>query len=363
MKYRAVVEQSQDCIFLVDLHAYRVIEANDSLARLLGYSSEELMELTLYDFVNHGKEEIDKRVTRIKNQQGFLGERQYRTKTGEIVPVEVRGHMINFNHQELMCVVARDITERKKAEKILNNYKKDLEDQVAERTRELHISNQELAQFAYIASHDLKTPLRAISSLVSWLAHDYNDKFDEKGKGQLKLLIDRTRRMHNFIDGINLYSKAGEKNNKPERVDLKKIISQIITQYSVIYPTSHIVVDNDLEDILYHHVKAEQVFINLIENALSHNDKPKPKVNIGFRSANESIVYYVRDNGPGIPYQHQEKIFKMFQRLDTRDEKEATGIGLTIAKKIIESNGGRIWLESSPGKGATFYFNLNQASG
>ena len=356
--YAALMQQSLDSIFLVDTQALRVVDANNALTNILGYTREELLQLTFYDLLHAEHDSVIKQIDQVRNEDRFLCEHQYRGKDGQVIPMEASGTKIKAGSGELLCIIARDITERKKAEKAQDKYKKYLESRVAERTRALRQSSEELSQFAYIAAHDLKTPLRAISSIVSWLAHDYKDKFDQKGKAQLRLLIDRTRRMHNFIDGISSYTSIGKKNDPPKEVDLDKIINHVIAQYNVIYPSATIVLDNPLEPVLYYQAAAEQVFINLVENALRHNNKPRPHIQVGSKPNDGKTVYYVNDNGPGIPQKYQKKIFKMFQTLATKDEKESIGIGLTIAKKIIESNGGKIWLESSEHSGTTFYFSL-----
>ncbi len=356
--YTALMENSQDCIFFVDIETMLLVDANKALSNRLGYSKEELLQLAFYDLLDGTQEDVEKITLHATRKSGFLAEHQYITKEGQRIPMEANIKKVEVGSHDLLCIIARDMTERKRAERAEDNYKKDLEDRVAERTRALRLSSEELSQFAYIASHDLKTPLRAISSIVSWLAHDYKDKFDHKGKAQLRLLIDRTRRMHNFIDGISSYTSIGQENEGPKKVNLDKIINQIVAQYSVIYPSATITLDNRLAPVFYQQTSAEQVFINLVENALRHNDKPKPNIRIGSKPIEGKTVYYVNDNGPGIPSRYQEKIFKMFQTLVTKDEKESIGIGLTIAKKIIESNGGKIWLESPGQKGATFYFYL-----
>lgn len=239
-----------------------------------------------------------------------------------------------------------ELVERKKAEAI-----------VQQKSDELASTNKELEQFAYIVSHDLKAPLRAIISLTSFFETDYKDKLDKNGFEQLKLLSGRAHHMNNLIEGILEYSKLGREKEKKILVNLNAKLKQII---EFISPPKNIkiIVENTLPEVIFDSTKIEQVFQNLIENAIKYIDKPNGIIRVGSTSENNFWKFYVADNGPGIEEKYFEKIFQIFQTLSARENIESTGIGLTIVKKIIETSGGEIWLESKINEGCTFYFTI-----
>lgn len=240
----------------------------------------------------------------------------------------------------------RDVTERKMAE-----------ERQAQLLRELESVNRELNDFAYIVSHDLKAPLRAIGSLANWILADYADKFDEDGKEQMNLLLSRVKRMHDLIEGILQYSRVGRIREEKIEVNLNGLVPEII---DMIAPPENIEIkiENELPTILCEKTRIQQVFQNLLSNAIKFMDKPKGEIKIGCIENNGCWRFSVTDNGPGIDEKHFTKIFQIFQTLSPRDEFESTGIGLSIVKKIIEMYGGEVWVESKVGYGSTFFFTL-----
>lgn len=248
--------------------------------------------------------------------------------------------------RERTAELTAEIARRKKAE--------ERKDQLL---KELESVNQELKDFAYVASHDLKAPLRGISTLAEWIATDYADKLDEEGKNHLKLLIGRTERMHNLIDGILQYSRVGRVKEEQVQVDLNRLVPEVT---DMIGPPENIKVEieNELPTLLCEQTRITQVFQNLLSNAIKYIDKPNGRIRIGCVRDNGYWKFSVADNGPGIEKKNFEKIFQMFQTLAPRDQYESTGIGLTVVKKIIELYGGKIWVESEVGSGSTFFFTL-----
>ena len=230
-------------------------------------------------------------------------------------------------------------------------------EQLAETVQHLRRSNKELQDFAYVAAHDLKAPLRGIGTLADWIACDYADKFDEPGRQQLDLLKRRVTRLTDLINGILHYSEIGRVTNHREIVDLGTLVPETV---ALLDPPAHIqvVVQGELPAIASEKVRLEQVFHNLVDNAIKFMDKPQGRIEIGCTDQGRTWQFGVADNGPGIEERHFEKIFQMFQTLAPRDQRESTGIGLPIVKKIVELFGGRIWVESQPGRGSTFFFTL-----
>jgi len=225
---------------------------------------------------------------------------------------------------------------------------------------ELESSNKELKDFAYIVSHDLKAPLRGIKTLAEWLSADYADKLEESGREQIKLLLSRVGRMHNLIDGILRYSRIGRLKEELTEVDLNRLIHEII---DTVNPGVNIKieVEADLPVIICDRARITQLFVNLIDNAIKYIDKPLGHIKIGCNKDGDFWKFSITDNGCGIEEKDYDRIFQIFQTLRPRDELESTGAGLTIAKKIVEFYGGRIWLQSYVGEGTTFFFTLPMA--
>lgn len=215
----------------------------------------------------------------------------------------------------------------------------------------------EFKDFVYIISHDLKAPLRAIKALADWLSADYSDKFDADGKEQFKMLMIRVDRMNNLLEGVLQYSRIGRVTENKVEIKLSEFVPEIIQTLSA--PAGiHITVENQLPTIVSEPTRIRQVFENLLSNAVRFMGKPEGSVKVGCVEEGACWKFSVSDTGPGIDQQHFEKIFKLFQTLQAKDQFESTGVGLTIAKKIVELYGGRIWLTSTLGQGSTFYFTL-----
>ncbi|MCD4671879.1 MAG: PAS domain S-box protein [Anaerolineaceae bacterium] len=252
----------------------------------------------------------------------------------------------------------RDITEIKQAEKELKQYSKGLEQMVFIRTRELEDTNQELTDFAYVVSHDLKAPLRGISQLAHWISSDYTEVLDQDGQEKLRLLISRTKRMHLLIEGILQYSRVGRAAAEVQSVDLNQLVNETI---EILAPPENIQIsiENELPAVEGMYTYFEQVFLNLLSNAIKFIDKPQGFVKIGCVGKEDSWLFSVADNGSGIDEKYFDKIFQMFQTLAPSNYKtESTGIGLPLVKKIVGLWGGRVWLESVVGEGSTFFFTV-----
>jgi len=267
---------------------------------------------------------------------------------------------INTMHSELEMRVrerTRELAESNTRLVSEIDIRKQIEEKQKELLTKLETANEELRSFAYIVSHDLKAPLRAIGSLVQWIADDYGNLFDEKGRDQLDLLVSRTRRMHGFIEGILQYTRLGRTNDEKQDVNLNMLVENISDLLEI---PNNIQINrkNRLPVIRYEKTSIEQVFQNLIGNAIKYMDKEKGIVSISSRQDKSFWEFTVKDNGPGIDSRYYEKIFQIFQTLTPRDQFESTGIGLTIVKKIIEKNGGKIWVTSELGKGSTFLFTI-----
>lgn len=241
----------------------------------------------------------------------------------------------------------------------INRLNADLERRVAERTAELERSNRELDDFAYIASHDLKEPLRGLHNYASFLQEDHADRLDDEGRHYLERMQRLVERLTALIDGLLAYSRVGASEAVMEPVALDPLLDEVAEDLQPLL-RGGLVRATPLPTVRCNALWVREVFQNLIANAVKYNDKPLKRVEVGCDTSGQAPAFYVRDNGIGIAPQHQDSVFRIFKRLHEQDKYGGgTGAGLTIVKKIVERHGGRIWLESTPGEGTTFHFTLS----
>jgi light-regulated signal transduction histidine kinase (bacteriophytochrome) len=235
-------------------------------------------------------------------------------------------------------------------------------DELARVNQELEKSIRELDSFAYAASHDLKEPLRGIHNYSNLLLKGYSEALDEAGKSRLQSLVRLTRRMESLIDALLKFSRLGQTEPHLQPTNLNQILEQVLQELQISRPNqqTEIRLPRPLPTLNCDPVLIHEVFINLISNAVKYNDKPEQWIEISFLEATDrGTILYVRDNGIGIRDRHLDRVFRLFKRLHEQHlYGGGTGAGLTIAQKIIERHGGRIWVESTYGEGSTFYFTL-----
>ncbi|WP_264565247.1 PAS domain S-box protein [Flavobacterium sp. N3904] len=255
-----------------------------------------------------------------------------------------------------LTVYFKNITERKHTESKLKKINRSLENHV----KELAISNQELEQFAYVASHDLQEPLRMITSFLTQIEKKYGDVLDEKGKKYIFFAVDGAKRMRQIILDLLEFSRIGKNENRHEKVDLNSIVEEIILLYRKQIEEKKAIINYEALPILHSYaVPLRQVFQNLISNSLKYS-KPDsaPVVSIYCSESAAFWKFEIKDNGIGINSEYYDKIFIIFQRLHSKEEYSGTGMGLAITKKIIENLRGEIWVKSEEGKGTSFYFTI-----
>ncbi|WP_373494425.1 PAS domain S-box protein [Aquiflexum sp.] len=277
-------------------------------------------------------------------------------KNGEEFTVELTILPIRQDQEEFFCAFIRDITERKSAESKLH----ELNTNLANQTKELEASNQELEQFAYVASHDLQEPLRMISSFMQQLDNKYGNSLDDRGRKYIHFAVDGANRMRQIIQDLLEFSKVGKTEKNTETIDLNELLADIkILFRKEIADKNALLEIGEIPQIQGPQSPMRQVFQNLIGNALKYSLKDVPvKIKIRSRDMETHWQFAVQDNGIGIPEGSHDKIFEIFKRLHTKEEYEGTGMGLAITKKIVENMGGKIWVESEPGSGSTFFFTL-----
>lgn len=228
-----------------------------------------------------------------------------------------------------------------------------LNEQLSQKNADLEQSVKELDQFAYIVSHDLKAPLRAISNLADWIEEDLGGKIESDVASHLSLLKQRVGRMGHLIDGILKYSRAGREPSLPQLVNCEQLIDELKLMIGI--DESIVLRTRQLPSIETDKLKLQQVFANLLTNAVKYGQTEKPTITVSYENRDGKAVFCVQDNGPGLSPEYHDKIFNIFTMLD-KPKDNSTGIGLAIVKKIVEERGGRVWVESEPGNGASFYF-------
>ena len=356
-RFEEVAENSGDWIWEVNaegLYTY----SSPVVEKILGYKPQEIVgKKYFYDFFaadvkEKFKEAALQAFARQESFGGFVNPNVHRN--GSVVILETYGKPV-IDEKGNLCGYRgadRDITDRKKSEEAMQRLNEELERTV----EKLTIANREIADFVYAAAHDLKAPLRAIGSLAGIMLTDYKDKMDEQGQRHLNMLVKRTERMSGLIKGIMRYSELSRP-MEMRRLDLNKIIQEAIAEVD---PPENIeiVQENDFPTIAGDRAHMIEVFQNLLNNAIRYMDKPKGYIRLGCVEQKDCWKFSIADNGCGIERKYFEQIFKVFQTLNRRDEVESTGIGLPIVRRIIEKYDGKIWVESEPQKGSTFFFTL-----
>jgi len=369
--YRRLFETAKHGILLLDAKSGRITDVNPYLVEMSGYSHEELSGKKLW------KIGLFKDIQSIKKAFLELQKKKYirydhlplETKDGKSMEVEFVSNAYWVDHQEVIQCNIRDISERKRAEERLK-----------QKTDELGRSNKELEQFAYVASHDLQEPLRMVTSYVQLLARRYKDQLDADADEFITFAVDGATRMQKLIDDLLIYSRVGRRDKEFEPTDCETTLQESLNNLKVSIDERGARVTHDLlPTVMADCLQLTQLFQNLIGNAIKfHGDEP-PHIHVSCKSIEEwelqngelkseirnpkskikkGWIFSVTDNGIGVAPEFAERIFIIFQRLHDREKYPGTGIGLAVCKKIVERHGGRIWVESEPGKGSTFYFTI-----
>jgi light-regulated signal transduction histidine kinase (bacteriophytochrome) len=265
-----------------------------------------------------------------------------------------------------MIGVNWDITDRKQAEDTLRQLNERLETNVQERTQELEQraqelerSNAELEQFAYVASHDLQEPLRTISSYTELLAEEYGDRLDGEGHEYMDFVVDGATRMQQLIKDLLAFSRVGTRGKEFAPMSFESVLQKVLGNLKLAIDECHAVVTFDeLPEVIADESQIHQLLQNLISNALKFRSEQTPRIHVSASSKEKEWKFCIRDNGIGIDAEYFEQIFEIFQRLHSRRHYDGTGIGLAICRKIIQRHEGRMWVDSAPGQGASFYFTL-----
>jgi PAS domain S-box-containing protein len=358
-KYRGLLEAAPDAMVVVNQDG-EIVLLNVQAEKQFGYHRDELVGQKMKNIIPEGfAERLIADGTRtaaeaLAQQIGTGIELTGRRKDGSEFPIEIMLSPLESPEGILVTAAIRNITERKKSE-----------GQQLKMVGELKHSNDELEQFAYVASHDLQEPLRMVASYTQLLAQRYKGRLDSDADEFIAYAVDGSNRMQGLIQDLLAYSRAGTNGEALREISSENALKEALTNLRASIEESGAIVTHDsLPVIRTDDTQLCQVFQNIVGNAIKYRSAEAPRVHVSARKngANEWI-FSVRDNGLGIDPQYFERIFIIFQRLHGREEFKGTGIGLAICKKILERLGGRIWVESQPEKGSTFYFALPERDG
>jgi two-component system, chemotaxis family, sensor kinase Cph1 len=371
-RYREIFYNNHTIMILIDPVNLNIIEANPAACNFYGYDYEQLLKMKISDInildLDLIKDKMQKAVVQQENHFIF----KHRLSNGTISDVDIHSGLIPYKGKNVLCSVIHDITAQKKAEKILEKHNARInqmlnieiddhekaEIKLGNLISKLEISNKELEQFAYVSSHDLKEPLRMITSFLQLLQRRYADDLDEDANDFINFAVEGAKRLDMMINDLLEYSRVGSNEREFKYIYSEKIVETVLTNLKTQIQDKNAIVTYDSLPIIYaSEYQMVQLFQNLISNAIKYNNNI-PKVHISAVKKDKEYVFSIKDNGIGIDKDHLERIFTIFQRLHTRDEYDGTGIGLAISLRIIQQHRGKIWAESEPGKGSTFNLSI-----
>ena len=365
---------------------------NQGAEKLYGYSEREAVGHSIHDLLSTTFPIPWSRIeVELKNGGIWEGELQHYTKSGQKVIVSSRIQVVKRDDgTEVLLETNRDITERKRMEihnKNLLEEERQLSEELIATNEELQAtteelrtsneeliyaqnslrdiinklknSNRELEQFAYVASHDLQEPLRMVSSFTQLLERRYKDRLDDDADDYIDFIVEGAQRMKNLIDDLLAFSRLNTEIREFEIILMEVALDDVLTNLKASIKENNAQITYDtLPTINGDPLQINQLLQNLIANAIKFHGENPPLIHISAQEFGKDWLFSINDNGIGIDKDHQEQIFNIFKRLHTRDQYEGTGIGLSICKRIVQRHGGKIWVESEPGKGSTFYFTI-----
>jgi PAS domain S-box-containing protein len=358
-RYRGLLEAAPDAMVVVD-QSGEIVLLNIQAEKQFGYRRDELVGQKVTNIIPEGFAErliadgARSAVGALAQQIGTGIELIALRKDGSGFPIEIMLSPLKSAEGVLITAAIRDITNRKIAEV-----------QLLQKVEELNRSNEELGQFAYIASHDLQEPLRMVASYTQLISKRYKGKLDADADEFILFAVDGAKRMQRLIQDLLTYSRVGTKGKDLLETSSEDALQQaLINLRGLIEESSALVTHDHLPSVVADEMQLVQLFQNLIGNAIKYQNPGIPKIHISAsKSGGKKWMFSVKDNGLGIEPQYFDRIFGMFQRLHEREEFAGTGIGLAICKKIVERHGGVISVESQPGLGSTFHFALAEPGG
>lgn len=351
-RFGQLLESTDEGLYGMDAHGVCTF-INTAGADMLGYGHDELIGYDMHMMIHARRPDGSPYpVEKCPIYNAFRAGEAVRVasevfwrKDDAAVPVEYSSSPIREHGEIIGAVIAfNDISERKSAERDRDRL-----------INALARSNQELDQFAYVASHDLKAPLRGIANLSEWVEEDLGDNVPDDVRKKMDLIRGRVHRLEALIDGILQYSRAGRVRASVETVDTAALLQEVVELLAP-PPELKVTTGPDMPTLVSERTPLQQVFLNLISNAIKYNRRPGATIDVTVRDAGRFYVFSIADNGAGIAPEYHDRIFGIFQTLESRDKVEGTGIGLSVVKKMVELRGGTITVDSDVGRGATFTF-------
>jgi PAS domain S-box-containing protein len=349
-KSALLINTSADIIGIIDLVTLRFEEVNQAFTALLGYSHEEAIEKPISFFLCDQDKAI---VSHLAQQPDEHLSFETLVYTKENQERSLQWRVVSRNKKWFVNV--RDCTQQKIAERQIKQLNSELQQNLVE----LKATNKEMESFSYSVSHDLRAPLRALDGYSQILETNHQDKLDADAQRLLGVIRRNASRMGKLIDDLLEFSKFGRKELQKSEIDTQKLVEDIVRDLTDQVKHQAIIQIHSLPPVYADHSLLTQVWINLISNAIKYSSKKeKPSIEIGSGKLNEENYFYIKDNGTGFNMDYAHKLFGVFQRLHKSSDFEGTGVGLAIVERILTRHHGRIWAESKPGEGATFYFCL-----
>jgi PAS domain S-box-containing protein len=354
-RFRSLFESAMEGIVVFD-KSERIVMLNPRAEQIFGYRGEELLgERIEILFPECFRDSVK------CGANFYEGSRPLKMGQGfDLFPVEVSLSHFEMKDETFAIALITDVTEQKRA---MDEIKR-ANIKLKKYAMELKRSNQELEQFAYVASHDLQEPLRMVSSFTQLLAKRYRDKLDDDANEFISYTVEGANRMQRLINDLLNYSRIQTRGKPFVETDCEEILGQVRANLQVAIEKSRALMTSDfLPTVMADPTQMMQLFQNLIDNAIKFSGKEPPRVHISAEKRDNEWVFSVSDNGIGIDPRFNERIFVIFQRLHEREKYPGTGIGLALCMRIVDRHGGRIWVESEPGKGSTFYFTIPAKGG
>jgi PAS domain S-box-containing protein len=360
-KYRFLFERNPASMLIYDRSTLQILAVNEAFLKHYGYSDDEVLSMYLPDlYPVEERTAIVEPEVKIKGHS-YIGEWHHIKKDGSVITIIANSNDLVYQGQKARIAVVTDITERKKAEEEIQRLNQALEERVAIRTAQLVSINKELESYSYSISHDLRAPLRAIFGFSQILSTRHKLSLNEEGRQYVDYIVEASVRMEQLINDLLDYSRLGRKSISIRTVQLHSIMESICRDFKQKLEeiNAKVLIDNNLPEIQGDNTLLRQIFTNLIENAINYRRTDTPlEIKIDFTQQTDKIIMSAADNGIGIPEEHWDKIFNIFQRLHNDEKHPGTGIGLATVKKAVNMLNGEIWVKSIVGEGSTFFIQL-----